>query len=219
MGFKKMIGENLIRYKKDLKVVFADAEAENLHTVTAKPWQFAFSVYHGDELIEEQNLFPWWDNLDVSPKAAQITRFNYHDYKSRACDNKEAWAKWSRYRDDNSYVKVFHNGLHYDSMINASWARGIGVEPTYEWLLDVIDTNCTVKARKKGIVPDLSSRIAFLAFQFRMSDLVEKGLKSNLTAVGKEHGINVDYETLHDGMNDVHLLEAIFHKEKYVCEF
>lgn len=213
-----MIGENLLRFQKDLKIVFADSETEGLHTGKSRPWQFAFIVYHGDKLVDEQNLFPWWDNLNVSAGAAIVTHFNHESYKRNSINPKEARAKWLKYRNDPSYRYVLHNGIGYDSMIDAVWARELGEEPDYSWLERIIDTNAIAKGRKKGQIPDTSSPKAFLAWQIKMASIIEKGLKTNLAALGKEFNIDYDYASLHDGLNDIYLNKLVFDKEKWVSE-
>jgi len=213
-----MIGEHLLRFKKDLKLVVADSETEGLNLARSKPWQFAYIVFHGDKLVDQQNLYPWWPDLNVSAGAAIVTRFNYQNYKDSSSDPKEARQKWLKYRDDSSYYKVMHNGLGYDSMIDALWAREVGEIPNFKWLEQLIDTNCVAKAMKKGIKPDTSSPQAFLAWQFRMSNLIERGLKTNLTAIGKEFKIDYDYVNLHDGLNDIGLNKLVFDKLKWTVE-
>ena len=45
-----------------------------------------------------------------------------------------------------------------------------------------------------------------------MINIVQKGLKTNLTLLGKEAGIEFDYNNLHDALNDVRLLQLIWDK-------
>ena len=53
---------------------------------------------------------------------------------------------------------------------------------------------------------------------FRFANYVEKGLKTNLTALGKEFRINVDYENLHRGGNDIKLNMLVWDKLKLIIE-
>ncbi len=213
-----MIGANLLRYRDDAKIVFGDFETEGLHLARSRPWQCAFIVYHGQQKVDEYDGYPWWPDLDVNPRAAQITRFDYNKYKSKAVDPTIVRARWLRYRNDPTYIKVMHNGLGYDSMIDALWGRALGEEPDYSWLLQLLDTVCVGKAMKKGIKMDISTPEEFLACQFRLSNLVEKGLKTNLTALGKEFKIDYDYENLHDGVNDVGLNRLVLEQMKWSVE-
>ena len=50
---------------------------------------------------------------------------------------------------------------------------------------------------------------------FRFANYVEKGLKTNLTALGKEYGIDVNYDNLHDSLEDVILTAKVFDKLKW----
>ncbi len=213
-----MIGEHLLRYQKNQKLIIADKETEGLHLAKSRPWQVAMLIFHGDTLVKEINMYPWWPDLNVSPGAAAATRFNWDNYKSRAEDPKKCHKVWRDYINDPEYLIVYHNGLGYDSMVGSTWEREIGVEPNYDWLDRLIDTNCVAKAMKKGIKPDISSRKAFRRWQFTMSNLIQKGLKTNLTALGKEFQIPFDYATLHEGVNDTHLNKLVLDKLKWTVE-
>lgn len=211
--------DNLLRFQKDLKVIIADFETEGLHGARSRPWELAFVVYHGNKLVAEHDLFPYWTDLDVSPGAKVVTRFDFQEYSRRASDPKKCREIFLSYRNDPSYYIIYHNGVRYDSMIDAVWAREIGEKPDYSWMERLIDTNCIAKAQKLGIKPDISSRKNFLAWQFRMSSIVKNGLKTSLTTCGKEFKIEYDYTTLHRGANDTKLNKLVFDKQLWTVEF
>ena len=207
-----MIGQDLLRFNNDLKLVVCDMETEGLHLGRSRPWQVAMLVFHGKQLVEEIDMYPWWPDLNISPGAAIVTRFKWDVYKSKATDPKKCREKYLSYRDNKDYRIIYHNGLGYDSMIDAVWAREIGEKPNYDWLDRLIDTNCVSKAMKKGMKPDNSSLLNFLQWQFKIGGLREKGLKSNLTTMGKEFKIEFDYAMLHDGLNDIKLNKLVLDK-------
>lgn len=71
------------------------------------------------------------------------------------------------------------------------------------------------KAIKKKIDPDRKNR---LQWQFKLCHLVERTLKTSLGKLGKDYKIDYDYETLHDGMNDVILNRIVFQKQIWEIE-
>lgn len=214
-----MIGENLLRFRKDLEVAVIDLETEGLHVGRSRPWQCAIVLFKGDQVVEKHNLFPLWKDLNVSPGAAIATRFDHGQYLSVATDPLECLKTLRHYLHNPNYIKVMHNGLGYDNMVEATWARELGQRVDYSWLPQLVDTNCIAKAMKLGVKPDTSSPQDFLAHQFKLSEVRVKGMKTNLTALGKEFKIEYDYATLHEGMNDVFLNKLVFDKLKWTVEF
>lgn len=51
-----------------------------------------------------------------------------------------------------------------------------------------------------------------------MSSTVKKGVKTNLTALGKEYGIDHDYDNLHNALVDLDLNLKIWNKIKWQVE-
>jgi hypothetical protein len=81
----------------------------------------------------------------------------------------------------------------------------------------VIDTKAVAQGIKLGR-PFQPSQDNWTEYQYRMAADHTKGIKTNLTTLGKEYGIPFDYETLHDGLNDVKLNLLVWNKLKYQLE-
>ena len=212
------IGAELLRYNKTQKYCIFDFETEGLSLGRSRPWQSSFIIVQDSSILEEHNDYVWWADLAVSQGAAIVTHFNYEDYKGKAKPAKEIYDKWASYIYDPQYICMGHNILGYDSMLAGTWARGIGAKPDYSWMIRSIDTNCISKAVKKGFKPEKSSPQAFLSWQLKLSSYVERGLKTNLTAMSKENKIEFDYATLHDGLQDIKLNNLLWDKLKWQIE-
>ena len=64
---KKQMKEKLLRFRKDQKYLIFDYETCNLNLVAGdnKPWQLAFIVAQGDKVLEKQDYWLKWDDLNV----------------------------------------------------------------------------------------------------------------------------------------------------------
>ena len=57
-----------------------------------------------------------------------------------------------------------------------------------------------------------------LEYQYKAYHTIKKGVKTNLTALGKEFEIDVDYNNLHDAVNDLILNIKVWDKLKWQIE-
>jgi DNA polymerase III epsilon subunit-like protein len=215
------IGENLLRYKKDQLFLCADCETTGLNLIHTLPWQIGYITFTLDKNISETNRYIWWPNLKVSIDAARTTRFNLEDYKNKAEDPKKILEEFEDILYSESYKCVSQNWLGYDSMIINSWRRALNLKPRYDYLYQpfkVYDTLCISRAIKKQLKPDTSCSNAFLAWQYKMQSIHQKGLKCSLGVIGKELGVPFDEKSLHNALSDVTLNVEIFRKQVWMME-
>ena len=67
--------ESLLRFKKNQKYLLFDYETCNLNLVSNnKPWQLAFLVVENNKIIESKDYWLKWNDLTVSPEAAQFAQ-------------------------------------------------------------------------------------------------------------------------------------------------
>lgn len=206
---KDMIGSELLRFNKQRRYLAFDTETTGLNLGFALPWQVSFSLFTLDSVIEEHNIFIWWDNLPISKDAARITRFDFQKYKREAMPAAEALKFFEKYLYDPTVYSIAHNQLNYDSMIHHVWRRRLGLEEDYSYLQRSYDTIAVAKAWKKGFPVD---RDNFLAWQYRMMGYVERGLKTNLAQLGRDLNIAFDEGQLHDALTDIRLLREVWKK-------
>lgn len=201
---------DLLRFQKNLKFVIFDYETCNLNLLQDNhPWQLSFSVNEGQRVVEEYDLFPFWDDLKMGKDAAAITRFNYAEYKRKSSDARECLDLFERFVYDPEYLLVGHNILGFDLYLHQIYRQLLGRPKDYSYLERCIDTNLLAKSYKLGMVPDRSNLIAW---QYRMNSIIRKGLKTNLASISKELGIPFDKNTLHDGLSDIRLNKQVFLK-------
>lgn len=204
-----MIGSELLRYNKTRKYLAFDTETTGLNLGFALPWQVSFSLFTLDSVIEEQNIFIWWENLPISKDAARITRFDFQRYKREAIPPQEALEFFEKRLMDKDVYSLCHNLLNYDSMILSVWRRRLGLEEDYSYLERAYDTIAFSKAWKKGWPVDRSN---LLAWQYRCMSYVERGLKTNLAQMGRDLGITFNENELHDALVDIRLLREVWKK-------
>ena len=59
---------------------------------------------------------------------------------------------------------------------------------------------------------------SLLEYQYRLSTKKKKGIKTNLTALGKEYDIDHDYKNLHNALVDLELNVKVWQKLKWKVE-
>ena len=214
-----MIGSSLTRfYQGGFHLI--DTETEGLNLAFSRPWQISWGFCNTKgEVSEVKTRFIWWSNLHVGEDAARITRFDYDVYKAGAVDPRIVYDEYRADRDKPDQRIVFQNGLAFDVYVVATWERLMGIIPDFGYLLRCIDTNAILKAIAKGWQPDISSPEAFLAWQYKCQNHIERGLKTNMPDAGKARKIEHDYSTVHDAESDIRLMGKVWGKILYELEF
>ena len=206
--------EKLLRFRKKQKYLIFDYETCNLNLIAGdnKPWQLAFMAVEGNRVIEQQDYWLKWDNLNVSPEAAKITGFSKSKYKKKASDPKEALGHFERYLYDDEFVKVGHNLLGFDVYMHNLHRKMINpnAKTDHSYTFKLVDTLCLAKALKKQI--KLNKGDNFLAWQYRLSNLIERGLRCNLKQCCKDYDIDFDSSKLHDALYDINVNYEVFKK-------
>jgi len=205
--------ESLLRFKKNQKYLLFDYETCNLNlTTNNKPWQLAFLVIEGGKVKEKKDYWLKWDELNVSPEAAKITGFTESKYKKKASCPKEALDNFEKYLYDDSYIKVGHNLLGFDVYMHNLHRKLVNskAKSDYSYTENLVDTLCLAKALKKRIKLDKDDD--FLAWQYRLNNLIERGLRCNLKQCCKDFDIDFDESKLHDALYDININFEVFKK-------
>lgn len=213
-----MVGSKLTRFATDPLMV-TDVEGESLNLAFSRPWQVAWCLADLKQIHWTKVRWIWWPDLKVSRGAAIKTRFDPVAYKQKARPAKEVLDEYLVDLRNPAHRIVWMNGLGYDAYAQRNWERGCGVANDDSYLLRSIDLNAILKAQIKGWQPDISSPEAFLAWQYKALDWIEKGLKTNQTQIGQTRKIEHDYAGTHDAGNDTHLTWKITRQVVYEVEF
>ena len=209
--------EHLLRFDKDKTLVFIDCETLNLclnksHNL---PWQVSMIKVQGDRGVSQKDFFIKWDtNLKISEDAARITRYSQSKIDKHGLPPDEVFPTIQDWLDNSDYV-VGHNILGFDIYLikDLYEAHGADWKPLVN---KVIDTNCIARGVKMGL--QYRPESDFTSYQYRVYHTRKKGLRSSLTALGKEFNIDHDYENLHNAIVDLELNIKVWNKLKWELE-
>ena len=209
--------EDFLRFDKEKEYVFIDCETFNLclNSCHNLPWQIAMLKVVGDRKIAEKNFYIKWDTkLEISPEAARITRFNPKTLEKKGLTPEEVFPTIEDWLDNCDYI-VGHNTLGFDVYLIKDYYRYMG-KPYRHIMPKMIDTNCIAKGIKFGT--HYKNTEDLLQYQYKMYHERRKGIRTNLTAMGKEYEIDHDYSKLHDAIVDLELNLKVWNKLKCMIE-
>lgn len=193
---------NYLRDNPNQKYVFFDFETCHLSLLDGNlPWSLAYLVYQNGKILEQHEHYIKWDNLPISDGAARVTRFDWNVYNARAEDPIKVLDGFEKYINDENLIIAGQNLMGFDIYVLKIWREKLGRKNNYSYLDRTIDTNSIARAIKKGVKQIKPEDRKMM--MFRYANYVEKGLKTNLTALGKEFKIDVDYDMLHSSKNDI----------------
>ena len=210
---KQFMKEKLLRFQNEQKYLLFDYETCNLNLISGnKPWQLAFMVVEKNKIVDQKDYWLKWDDLEVSPEAAKITGFTKSKYNKKASDPLQALEHFERYLYDDSYIKVGHNLLGFDVYMHNLHRKLVdkNLKPDFSYMNQLVDTLCLAKALKKQI--KLSKEDNFLAWQYRLNHLIERGLSCNLKQCCKDFDVDFDEKRLHDALYDINVNYEVFKK-------
>lgn len=210
----------LLRFDDNVEYLLFDVESSHLNLLHDNfIWQLGFIVFNNKEILEKHQYYVKHDNFKISDDAARVTRFNWDVYNKNAQPQKEIFELFEKYLYDPRYIVLGHNILGFDVHLLLQWRRINNLRANWSYLNRLIDTNCVGKAIKLGMKSIKSDER--LEMMFKLSNFFTKGMKTNLTALGKEYGISsdlVNYDELHCGINDCILNHYVWQKMKYMID-
>lgn len=209
--------DNLLRFNTTDEFVFIDLETFNLclSFIHNRPWQAGLVKVKGSNIIDKKDIYIKWDtDLSIGEEAAKITRFDLVKFNSLAIEAKKAFIEISNWLDNCDKI-IGHNILNFDIYLLKGMYEYFGKDWSH-LLPKMIDTN----AIAKGIKLDQHWKRdeSFIEYQYKLIHFRKKGLKSNLTSLGKENDIEHDYDSLHDALSDLELNVKIWNKLKFMTD-
>jgi len=209
--------EHLLRYNKNKTFVLIDCETFNLclnfcHNL---PWQIGLVKAKGDFKVDSKNYYINWDtDLKISEDAARITRYDHNKVKKLGLKIQEVFPTIKNWLDHSDYI-IGHNILGFDIYLIKELYQRMGCH--WDHLMNkVVDTNCLARGIKYGI--PYKTKQDLLEYQYKIYHTRRKDVKSSLSLLGKENGIEHDYEKLHDALNDLDLNLKVWNKLKWQVE-
>ena len=206
--------KHLLRYDKKKTLVFIDCETFNLclNKCHNLPWQIAMlKVTGNDSTAEKDYLIKWDTNLKIGAEAARITRYSQTKMDKEGVSPEEVFATIKDWLDNADYI-VGHNVLGFDIYLIKALYEYMG-EDYRHLTTKVIDTNCIAR----GVKYDLPYKTEddFTCYQYKILNTRRKGVKSSLTALGREFDIDHDYDNLHNALVDLKLNLKVWNKLKW----
>lgn len=211
---------NLLRYDKKIKYAFIDLETFNLclSFIYNRCWQVGVLEVQGEQIIGSQDIRINWSDaphLKISKGATEITHFNQQVHDRLAIDYKDAFPKLWPILERADKI-IMHNGLRFDLYLLKDYAKMMGVD--WKFIMPkIIDTKSVAQGIKMGI-PYQPKDGDFLEYQYRMANIVVKGIKTSLKQLGPEYNIQHDYANLHDAICDLELNLKVWNRLKFQIE-
>lgn len=213
------MNSHLLRFDKEKKITFFDFETQNLNLFFEfnRPWQLAWLIVKGNESLEiEERKIKWQDfEFDIDSKVAELNHFDKNQYLREAIDEEIVFNQFYAV-EQSSDLLIAHNGLGFDIYFLNEWYKRHG--KNYKGLIyKLIDTNCLAKGIKSDNLYKADNE-TFIEYQYKCQALRVKGMKTRLIYLGKEMGIEHDYERCHDAKVDIELNKKVWDRLKFQIE-
>ena len=209
------MNESLLRFNKKQRYVVFDTETEGLNLITSRPWQVAWMVVEGDKIVEKNDLFIQWPDLQVSEGAAKVTGFTEKEYNKKCEPPKQVWEKFSQDLYNPDHLIVGQNLLGFDVYMVNIWRRLMNLGADYSFIPRILDTKAlaTAIAKEMPVVKD-----DFIGWQYRLLNYRERGLKTSQATLLKKYNIDHDPKRLHDALYDIEMNFKVFRKQLFDLE-
>ena len=211
---------HLLRYRQDVTYALIDLETFNLNLSFKynRPWQVGIILVKGEKVVDAQDIRVNWPDaphLSIGKEAAMITKFDPVMHKRLAVNPEIAFPKFWPMLEQADHI-IMHNGLKFDLYLLRDYARMMG--RPWKWMMPkIIDTRVIAQGVKMNI-PYKPKDGPFLEYQYRMANIRAKGIKTSLSALGKENAIAHPYDQLHDAIVDLELNLKVWNKLKFQIE-
>jgi DNA polymerase III epsilon subunit-like protein len=200
-----MVGSELLRYQ-DFSYIVWDLETEGLNLLYTRPWQISWIVVENGKIVKQNDRFPYWPDLKISAKAAQVTRFSWSNYQAKGEDPKKVFQDFEKDISNPKYKTVGHNILNYDVFIYNVLRRTLGCKTDWSMIDRSYDTLALFRSYRENI-PYKKDR-PLVAWMYSMLDLRTKN--TSLRKAAEEFNIAYDPEKGHDGLYDCGVNHQVF---------
>lgn len=212
---------NLLRFDTTSTFTFFDFETFNLNLNFCHnlPWELAMGKVKNGQLIEHVRYLIKWDTkLKISDDTAKITGYSQSSMNKDGVPPEKVFPVFSDWINSADYI-CGHNILNFDIYLLFEWYKLNNCNPS-KLVTKCIDTNAIYKGYKLQIpfINKNNSPSELTFYQQKMLGIRQRGLKSSLQHVGKELGVEHNYETLHQALSDIQLNIKIWDKLKYLVE-
>lgn len=211
-----MIGENLLRYKRNQKYLVFDFETESLNLHFSRPWQLYFMLCEGKEIKEKHNYYLYWSDLNISQDALRITKIDIQTIKNKSTNLGEALEHFESYLYNDDYLIVGHNLLGFDIYQHNNFRRNLNRQTDYSYVPRILDTLSIARAYHLYENGDLASNVVpnstmeRITWMYKYLHFRKRGMKTSLGVLGKKFECKFDMMNLHDASVDIPLNFEVF---------
>lgn len=209
------MNDQLLRFDKKQKYLVLDTETEGLNLIKSRPYQVSWIIAQGDDILEKNDRYIWWDDLQMSEGAARVTKFDYRYYKSKAEDPEVVWADFSKELYNSDYKIVGQNLLGFDVYMINVWRRLMGLGSDHSYVDRIIDTLSLARAIAKEDKPDFDN---FICWQYGWNNFFQRGLRTGQATLLKKYNIPHDKDRLHNALYDIEMNFKVFRKQLFEIE-
>lgn len=218
-GENVMLDEHLLRFQKEQKYLLYDFETANLNLVWEEnlPWELAWQVCTLNEVLEEKVHLINWEKvgrkLNVGDGAAMITGFysKLPELLATGSHPKDVLNDFEKHLYNPEIIPIAHSGMGFDIYIHNIHRKVLGNQSDYSYMPRFLDTSLLARAMKIG-APFPQKREDLLAFQYKMSHNIVRGVKTSIKALCADFGIEYDETRAHQASYDCLLLNRILHQ-------
>jgi DNA polymerase III epsilon subunit-like protein len=209
--------EHLLRFDKSKTFCFIDCETCNLNLnwQLNRPWQVGILFVRGEAIEHSDEIWiKWGDKFRVGDEAAKITGFTKEALEQRGISPEEAFQRFWSFLVKADYI-IGHNLLGFDVYLLKGYAEQMGVDWSFI-VPKIIDTKALAMGIKTNNPVPKGCKLD--EYQYNTGNYVVKGIKTRLSYLGKEMGIEFDENALHNATEDLKLNLAVWNKLKYLIE-
>lgn len=166
------------------------------------PWQLGYLVARGHKIVNLIEKYIYWPDfhekaLQYGQEALKITKFDKDDYDAKAEDPSHILRGFDNILLNESFISISANGVGYDQHIYNIYRTMIGLPYERSWHNRHYDIQCVEKAKELKIsIPKIGTD-SWGIFMIKMSTIVEKGIKTSLSALCKKYSLTYDPDKHH----------------------
>jgi len=209
------MNDQLLRFDKKQKYLVLDTETEGLNLLKSKPFQVSWVIAQGGRILEKNDRYLFWPDLNMSEGAANINHFDDRHYKKNAEDPKAVWDDFSKELYNPEYIILGQNLLGFDVYMINIWRKLLGLGSDHSYIDRIIDTLSLARAIEKNDAPDMDN---FIYWQYKWVNFFQRGLKTSQLALLKKYNIDHDKSRLHNALYDIEMNFKIFQKQIFDIE-
>lgn len=199
------------KLKHDQKYIVFDVETEGLNLYYSRPWQVSWVLGEGNKVVEEQDRFIKYSDLELSDMIKKMTGYNQRTYDSKKESVRAVYDDLAKYLYDPEYIIIGQNLLGFDVYMVAVMQRMLGIEPDFSYIDRIYDTRALGKAYRENLDKPSGN---FLSWQYKIIN--DRSLKSKVSqgVLLKHLDIDHDPKMLHNALYDVKMCFQVFCKLK-----